>query len=55
MNNATYRKGAALATAGELGKLMDLIDETQQKDPVTAMIMGPLLASAFTNLRSAKS
>jgi len=55
MNNATYRKGAALATAGELGKLRAFIDETQQKDPVTAMVMGPLLTSAFTNLPSAKS
>ena len=54
--NSTYKKGAALARAGKIIELTALIDETQSKDPVTAINMGPLLTSAFHNLpASAKS
>ena len=48
--NSTYKKGAALARAGKIIELTALIDETQGKDPVTAVLMGPLLSSAFHNL-----
>lgn len=48
--NATYKKGAALAKSGKLSELIAFINETKAKDPATAMLMGPLLTSAYTNL-----
>ena len=47
--NATYKKGAALANAGKLKELEAFIEKTKSTDPVSALLMGPLLESAYLN------
>lgn len=48
--NATYNKGAALANEGKVKELEAFIEKTKSTDPFTAVLMGPLLESAYLNL-----